>query len=322
MRRLITGGTGTLGHALVHHWLTFTDDELVVYSRDELKQAHMRERFPDRRVNFFLGDVRDRERLEQAFHGVDIVVHAAALKRVDAVAGDPVEVTKTNVLGTWNVLEAARRCRVGRTLLVSSDKACEPINAYGASKFSAEQLATSFNSYSVPQGTASATVRYGNVLGSRGSVVHIWRALPSEVPLTLTVPGMTRFIITLPQALWTIDEALGRMEGGEIFVPRLKACSMEVLAEAAYPGRARTYVGRRAGGEKLHEILLTADEVERAVDPDGQDYLNIITPHVHSWRSGWHEGYACQGALRSDSAEQLTVDEVRGLLHLVPNEGI
>src|SRR5574342_127185 len=213
MRLLITGGTGSLGHALVRYFLKETDWRLVVFSRDELKQATMHALIDDPRVDFRLGDVRDLGRLKLAFHGIDAVIHAAALKRVDAVAGDPIEVYKTNVLGTFNVLQAALSTGVPKTLVISSDKACQPINAYGASKFAAESLTVSFNQYGYPQGCRASVVRYGNVLGSRGSVIHAWR---QQDPIRLTHHDMTRFIITMPQAVSLVHTILSDMEGGEV----------------------------------------------------------------------------------------------------------
>ena len=308
MRLLITGGTGSLGHALVEKWTTQQPDlDVVVLSRDEYKQAQMAQRYPG--VRFFLGDVRDVERLKLAFHGVDAVIHAAALKRVDAVAGDPMEVFKTNVLGSWNVLHAALYCHVPKVLLVSTDKACEPINAYGASKFTAEQLFVAFNAFGVPQGVRASCVRYGNVVGSRGSVVSLWRE--QDPPLCLTESGMTRFLITLAEATDLVTAVLNDMEGGEIVVPKLGACSLEVLAEAVRPGVAREYVGRRPGGEKAHEVLMTEEEASRAVDC-GPVYE--IRPHTNSWRTGWPLGVVPQKGLRSDTAPQLTVEEVRARL--------
>lgn len=307
MRVLITGGTGSLGHALVERWQHQRGLELVILSRDEFKQAQMSLKYPQ--VRFFLGDVRDVERLKLAFHGVDAVVHAAALKRVDAVAGDPMEVFKTNVLGTWNVLHAALHCRVPKVLLVSTDKACEPINAYGASKFTAEQLTVAFNTFGVPQGTKASVVRYGNVVGSRGSVVQVWR--DQEPPLRLTEEGMTRFLITLPEAVDLVATVLNDMEGGEIVVPKLAACSLEVLAEAVRPGVPYVYMGRRPGGEKPHEVLMTEEEATRAVDC-GDVYE--IRPHSNSWRGPWPLGEVPKGGLRSDTAVQLTPEEVRAKL--------
>jgi UDP-N-acetylglucosamine 4,6-dehydratase len=312
MRALITGGTGSLGNALVKSWLKRGDVErLVVFSRDELKQAQMREKFPDPRLDFRLGDVRDSTRLKLAFHGIDTVIHAAALKRVDATAGDPLELCKTNIFGTGNVLQAALSAKVARVLLISSDKACQPANVYGGSKFMAEQLTTQFNVYGAPQGTISASVRYGNVLYSRGSVLNVWK---EQATLTLTDPCMTRFLITMGQAIQLIEDALEHMEGGEIFVPTLPACNLEVLAAAAHPWVCgRLITGLRPGGEKLHETLLSVDEAAHSVDSG----CSVILPHISPWRtsSKWeHEPKCAPFARSSDTALQLNVNEVRELL--------
>lgn len=314
VRVLITGGTGSLGHALVREW--YRQHRVIVLSRDELKQSVMAQKYPD--VDYFLGDVRDVERLKLAFHGCDAVVHAAALKRVDAVAGDPIEVTKTNVLGTWNVLQAAIHCTVPKVLFISSDKACQPINAYGASKFTGEQLVVASNSFGVPRGVRSSVLRYGNVLGSRGSVVHTWRGQGST--LTLTAPGMTRFIITMPQAVGAVNHALHHMEGGEVYVPLLPACVLEDLAEAVSPGCALAYVGLRPGGEKMHEVMMTREESQRAVK-DGT--MMVIRPHVSKWRREWPlEEQALAGELSSETAERPTVARLGELLRWVPTEGV
>lgn len=320
MRILVTGGTGSLGHALVRYFLRETDDRLVVFSRDELKQSKMRELIPDPRVDFRLGDVRDQARLKMAFYGVGAVIHAAALKRVDAVAGDPVEVFKTNVLGTWNVLQAALDANVPRVLVISSDKACHATNVYGASKFAAEGLTVSFNTYGWPQGTTASVVRYGNVLGSRGSVVHLWR---KQDPLQVTAAGMTRFVITLGQAAGLVHAALDAMDGGEIFVPRLPAALMTDLAEAVNPGAARVFTGLRPGGEKLHETLLTEEEADRSRDLG--DNVSIVTPHLTPWTETpyWlDEPRTTDGERRSDTAKKLSVEQLRELLKTVPEEGI
>jgi UDP-N-acetylglucosamine 4,6-dehydratase/5-epimerase len=314
VRVLITGGTGSLGRALAQQWWGL--HRVIVFSRDEFKQARMAQVVPG--VDFFLGDVRDVERLKLAFHGCDVVIHAAALKRVDAVAGDPFEVVKTNVLGTWNVLQAALYAGVPKVLFISSDKAVQPTNAYGASKFSGEQLVTAFNTFGVPQGVRASVLRYGNVLGSRGSVVHVWRGQGNT--LTLTAPGMTRFIITMPQAVAAVEQALELMEGGEVFVPHLPAARMEDLAEAVKPGCEKPYVGLRPGGEKLHEVLMTREESERAVD----GALMVIRPYLHSWRKEWpqDESPAPVGELVSSGAQMLTVKELEKLLRWVPKEDV
>ena len=319
MRVLITGGTGSLGRALVEQWKGI--HRVIVFSRDEFKQSRMaaqgHEWGPSKGMDFFLGDVRDVERLKLAFHGCDAIVHAAALKRVDAVAGDPFEVVKTNVLGTWNVLQAALYAHVPRVLFISSDKAVQPANAYGASKFSAEQLVTAFNTFGIPQGTRASVLRYGNVLGSRGSVVHLWRAQGHT--LTLTAPGMTRFVITMPQAVQAVEAALADMEGGEVYVPQLPACTLEDLAEAVKPGCELTYVGLRPGGEKMHEMLMTREESERAEErPNG---LLAIHPYLHSWRAKWPRLKEAEvGELVSDKAIMLGVRDLDGLLYWVPRE--
>lgn len=313
MRVLITGGTGSLGHALTQYYLENTDARVIVLSRDEVKQAAMRRRFPDGRLDFYLGDVRDRDRLRMACEaGVDMVVHAAALKRVDAVAHDPDEVLHTNVLGTRNLLHAARGV-IPRCLLISTDKACYPTNAYGRSKAMAEDLCTAFNVYGSPKGTRSSVLRYGNVIGSRGSVLEVWKDSPT---LTLTHRSMTRFLITMEQAVSAVVWALERMEGGETFVPRLPAATMVDLAEAYRPGVSTVEVGLRPGGEKLHETLLTKEEGQRAWDEEvGSQVYTVIPPHLHPWREKWVYGEPVGHQRSSDLAQWLDVDEIREVLH-------
>lgn len=320
MRLLITGGTGSLGHALVRHVLATTDWRVIVLSRDELKQSQMRAAIPDPRLDFFLGDVRDRDRLTLAFAPVDAVVHAAALKRVDSVARDPDEVFQTNVLGTRNVLRASHLSGVHRVLLISSDKACYATNAYGVSKAQAEWMTVAYNVYGAPSGTFSSALRYGNVLGSRGSVVHVWRTQP--LPLTVTDPLATRFIVTMPQAVGLVMDALLEMQGGEIFVPRLPATSVLALAEAVRPGMYYVESGLRPGGEKRHETLLTAEEAERAVDVGR---VSIVPPFFHPWteKPAWaNEAKVERSARTSESAPRLGMEELRTMLETVPEEGV
>ena len=303
MRILITGGTGSLGHALVDHYLKNTDHRLIVLSRDELKQAQMREEFPDGRLDFFLGDVRDLQRLELAFEAhIDVVLHAAALKRIDSVCNDPDEVFKTNILGSRNVLHAARG-RVKKCLLISTDKACYPINAYGLSKAMGEHLFIANNVYGKPKDSASSVVRYGNVMGSRGSVIERWRLQKANgEPLKITHPEMTRFLITLPQAVQMIETALTAMTGGETFVPRLTAVKMEALASAiAGPSYPQETVGLRPGGEKMHETLMTDEETERAMEYGPDPHFAIIYPDMGGTRGGGIGKYGW----RSDRAPQV-----------------
>jgi UDP-N-acetylglucosamine 4,6-dehydratase len=339
MHLLITGGTGTFGQAFVRRVL---DDPAVtrvrVLSRDELKQAEMAERFrpvdPHGKLRFLLGDVRDRNRLLLAFQDVELVVHAAALKRVDAVAYDPEEVVKTNVLGTMNVLDAAIRACVSRVVVISSDKAVMPTNIYGASKFMAESYAISANVYGAPRGVRSCAVRYGNVLGSRGSVVHRWRRQWSAGdPLTLTDPRCTRFIMPLETAVDLVLDAARTMEGGEVFVPQLRAAHLMDLAIAvAGPYWPRHVVGLRPGGEKIHETLLSPEESVRTVARQG---VYLLRPALHPWRATFDAGRPGgdggawpptswrrleDGFLyTSESAPKASVEELRDLLAKVPD---
>lgn len=314
MRVLITGGTGSLGHALVDYYLHETTHRLIVLSRDEWKQSQMRVRFPDSRLDFFLGDVRDEGRLHLAFGaGVDLVIHAAALKRVDSVCKDPEELLKTNVLGTRNVLSAAMG-RVKKVLFVSSDKAAYPVNGYGVSKAMAEHLVTMWNVFGVPKGTMSSVVRYGNVLSSRGSVVQIWRS--QKTALTLTDPAMTRFWLTLPQAVQVIHDVVQLMEGGEVFIPRLRAARVLDLATVVAPDTPVILTGLRPGGEKLHETLMTEEECDRAQYVTND--LVRIPPHLHPWREKPFENSvgtpAWPSLWRSDGAEQHTMEALKEMV--------
>jgi len=324
MRVCITGGTGSLGQALTYHFLRQWADRVVVFSRDELKQAVMcREieaQFPGvgPQIRMFLGDVRNRRRMVKAFHGCDVVVHAAALKRVDAVACHMGEIKATNIDGTENVIDAALEAGVGKVLLISSDKAVEPTNAYGASKQMAEHLAIGANSITYPQGTRVSVLRYGNVLGSRGTVVHLWRQqVAAGQPIKLTHWEMTRFWITLQQACELVTAVLEQMDGGEIFVPQLPALELRTLAQAiGGPGYNIEIMGLRPGGEKIHETLLSSDELPRTeVVRTGL----MIPPHFMSW-----SGRITRGLPRpptpytSATAGRLTIENMRGLLADVP----
>ena len=321
-RYLISGATGSFGQAYVRHLLARGCKRVVAFSRDEWKQAQMSAalgRPPE--VRFFLGDVRDEARLRQAFHGIDVVVHSAALKRFDDVANSVEELLKTNVIGTRNVLQAAMDCGVGRVLLISSDKCVQAQNAYGASKALAEFLTTQWNAYSVPRGTSCASVRYGNVLGSRGSVVHLWRqAIREGRPIALTDERMTRFWLTLDWACRFVDQALETMRGGEIFVPGLPATRMVDLAEALAPGHPRTIIGLRAGGEKLHEELMTDEEMRRSRINHPWGY--VIPPHLHSWAADW-SSLPEQGmsfVYRSDCVPRISIAQMARMLKAVPEE--
>lgn len=319
MRILVTGGTGSWGKALIAYYLTHTGHRVVCYSRCELKQAELKEQFPDDRLDCFLGDVRDLPRLHLAFEAdIDIVIHCAALKRVDALSYNPEESLKTNVIGSMNVLTAARG-KVKKCLLISSDKAVQAQNVYGASKMMAEQLFVASNASSIPKGTASAVVRSGNALGSRGSVVGVWRSQKAaSIPLTVTHREMTRFLLTLPQAVAFIETALAEMEGGEIYVPRLKAARMIDLAEAIAgdaPGAIARPSGLRPGGEKLHETLMTEEEASRATF---HPLYGVIRPDLTPWRVASPCRLVGPPPLmepwRSDTAPRLHLEELKLLL--------
>lgn len=324
-----------MGRALVNRLLKDGAERVVVFSRDEAKQARMAEEIGEHpAIRFMLGDVRDRDRLEQAMWGVEAVVNAAALKRVDSVSFHPTEVEKTNVTGTRNVIEAAMHAGVKKVLVISSDKAVAPENLYGASKKMAEALAVAANRYAWPRGTRVGCVRYGNVLGSRGSAAHVFRrqALLGQ-PLTVTDPTMTRFIITMPQAVDFCLAALRDLQGGEIFVPILPAARVWDLALAAAEAwnglttSPAVVIGRRAGGEKLHEVLLSEDEIRRALEqmtPMGGRF--VVPPAAPSWdaQAAWMgERLPLDFSYSSDLPPRiLTVGDLVPLLREMPEEMI
>lgn len=274
---------------------------------------------PHPALRLFLGDVRDRARLVDAFHGCDVVVHAAALKRVDAVAYNPSEARRTNVEGSAHVVSAAIEAHVGRVLMISSDKACLPTNFYGVTKAAMEAEAVAANAIGVPRGTKIACARYGNVLGSRGSVVHLFRqAVADNAPIPITHPDMTRFWLTVDEAVDVVVRSLDVMKGGEIFVPVLPALRLTDLAEAIAPGHPTQIVGLRPGGEKIAETLINDDEAQRTIAV--ADDLWAITPHIHPWTAHeWAgEPYPAGFPYRSNTVGwRLTVDEVRKMLESI-----
>jgi UDP-N-acetylglucosamine 4,6-dehydratase/5-epimerase len=264
---LVTGGTGSFGKAFIAHALKHLDPQrLIVFSRDELKQYEVRQRFgDDPRLRWFIGDVREERRLHRAMHGVDYVVHAAALKQVDTAEYNPYEFVKTNVLGSQNVIEAAIDSGIKKVVALSTDKASSPINLYGATKLTADKLFVSGNHYAANYVTRFSVVRYGNVMGSRGSVIPFFRRL-AEAGSSLPITDMrcTRFFITLPEAVKFVVDSFDLMNGGELYVPRIPSMRIVDLADAVAPGAAKHDVGLRPG-EKLHEEMISPDEGRRVV---------------------------------------------------------
>jgi UDP-N-acetylglucosamine 4,6-dehydratase len=262
---LITGGTGSFGTTFARTLLAEHDPAAVrIYSRDELKQYNLQRSLgDDERLRCLIGDVRDAERLRMAMHGVDVVVHAAALKQVPACEYNPFEAVKTNINGAENVVAAAIANDVPRTLALSTDKAVNPVNLYGATKLAAEKIITQGNVYAGGSPARFATMRYGNVVGSRGSVIPLFKAQAREGELTITDEAMTRFWITLEQAVDFVVSCLHLMQGGEVFVPRIPSMRVRDIADAIAPHATRRIIGVRPG-EKVHEVLVTEDESRRA----------------------------------------------------------
>lgn len=277
---LITGGTGSFGKKFVEIMLRdFHPKKLIIFSRDELKQHEMRMRgFDDPCLRYFIGDVRDRDRLERAMYGVDIVIHAAALKQVPACEYNPFEAVKTNIYGAQNVVDAAIDTGVKKVIALSSDKAANPVNLYGATKLCSDKIFVHGNSYSGQRSTRFSCVRYGNVIGSRGSVIPLFMEQKKRGKITITDKRMTRFWLTLDQAVESVAMALNHMQGGEIFVSKIPSMKIVDLAKAMAPECEIELVGIRPG-EKLHEILVTEEDGRNTVEYDG---MYVIMPS-HLW---------------------------------------
>jgi UDP-N-acetylglucosamine 4,6-dehydratase len=274
---LVTGGTGSFGHEFVRTCLAeHKPKKIIIFSRDELKQFEMRRLFPTNlhpNLRFFIGDIRDRERLYRALDGVDVVIHAAALKQVPACEYNPIEAIRTNVLGATNLVDACIDRRVRKVVALSTDKAANPVNLYGATKLCSDKLFIAGNNYTGPHETRFSVVRYGNVLGSRGSVVPFFADARLSGRIPITDVRMTRFIITLRQGVDFVIKNLSRMRGGEIFVPKIPSVGILDIAKAIAPGSEIEVIGIRPG-EKLHEIMIPADDARRTVDKG--DYYVIL----------------------------------------------
>ncbi|MCS6927384.1 MAG: UDP-N-acetylglucosamine 4,6-dehydratase (inverting) [Candidatus Binatia bacterium] len=286
---LITGGTGSFGRKFIDLLLRrYRPKKLIVLSRDELKQHEMRQLYPDTNdspMRYFIGDVRDKERLQRAFQGVDVVIHAAALKQVPTAEYNPLEVIKTNVLGAANVIDVAIDCGVKRVIALSSDKAVHPINLYGATKLCADKLFIAAGVYAGARDTRFSVVRYGNVVGSRGSVIPLFLEQRATGVLSITDPRMTRFWITLEQAVLFVIRCLELMQGGEIFVPKLPSMRVVDLARAIAPECRQQIVGIRPG-EKLHETLLTEEEARHTLE--FEDFFVVQPGSFLRWWNNRH----------------------------------
>jgi UDP-N-acetylglucosamine 4,6-dehydratase len=322
---LVTGGTGSFGRRFVAHVLdTYKPRRLVVFSRDELKQFEMEQDFPVSRhpqLRYFIGDVRDAARLEAAMRDIEIVVHAAAMKQVTTAEYNPFECVRTNIHGAENVVNAAIRSGVERVIALSTDKAANPINLYGATKLASDKIFIAANNMSGQDGPRFSVVRYGNVLGSRGSVVPHYQRMIAEgkTSLPVTDERMTRFWITIDQGVKFVLDNLARMSGGEIFVPKLPSMKIVDLARALLPGCDIEAIGIRAG-EKLHEVMVPLDDSRTTLDLG--DFF-VIEPAFHQWsRENYleiHGGTPVPEDFEYSSAtndDWLTAKSLRSLLNL------
>jgi len=314
---LVTGGTGSFGKAFIRRALdTLDPHRLIIFSRDELKQYEGRQLFgDDPRLRWFLGDIRDRDRLHRALHGVDFVVHAAALKQVDTAEYNPFEFVQTNVDGSRNVIEACIDAGVKKVVALSTDKASSPINLYGATKLVADKMFVNANHYAANYVTRFSVVRYGNVMGSRGSVIPFFKKLGEEgKSLPITDLRMTRFWISLTQAVQFVIDSFDQMQGGELYVPRIPSTKVVDLARAVAPDAPMHEIGLRPG-EKLHEEMISPEEGRRALRL-GDRY--ILQPTIATW--GYKEPEQGEQmpegfSFRSDNNEMfLSIDDLRDLI--------
>lgn len=311
---LITGGTGSFGKTFVRKLLKYDVKKIIVFSRDELKQYEMAQENTDPRMRFFIGDVRDKDRLYRAFDGVDVVVHAAALKHVGACEYNPFEAIKTNIYGAENIIEAAIDRGVKRVIALSTDKAAAPVNLYGATKLASDKLFIAANSYVGDKETRFAVVRYGNVVGSRGSVVPFFKKVRHTGKIPITDVRMTRFWITLDQGAQFVLDNIKRMRGGEIFVPKIPSMKVVDLAKAIAPECDIEIVGIRPG-EKLHEAMITEDDARHTLEYDN---YYVIQPEFPWWSKEFGNGgkpLPDGFKYTSDTnTEWLTVEELRALV--------
>ena len=312
---LITGGTGYFGQKFTQHLLeNYNPNKIIIFSRDEMKQWEMAKLFDqDERVRFFIGDVRDRDRLYRALSGVDYVVHAAATKIVPTAEYNPFECVKTNIHGAMNVIDASIDCNVKGVVALSTDKASSPINLYGATKLASDKLFVAGNSYSGEHGTKFSVVRYGNVMGSRGSVIPFFDQVKSSGSLPVTDPRMTRFMITLEQGVELVWHAFNDMIGGEIYVKKIPSMKVTDIAEAVAPNAEQEIVGIRPG-EKLHEQMIGEEDAPSTYEY--KDHYKIL-PVINNWstdplriKSG--KKVSTNFTYNSETNEKwMTIDELR-----------
>ena len=320
---LVTGGTGSFGRKFVEIMLReYKPAKMIIYSRDELKQHEMRiSGFDHVDLRYFIGDVRDLNRLRRAMQGVDIVVHAAALKQVPACEYNPMEAIKTNILGSSNVIEAALDADVSKVMALSTDKAVNPINLYGATKLAAEKLLVQSNAYAGGTATRYSCVRYGNVVGSRGSVIPVFLKQKNEKKLTITDERMTRFWITLDQGIRFVIRCIEQMQGGEVFVPKIPSMKVVDIARVIAPEAELEAIGIRPG-EKLHEVLIHADEARATFELED---MFVVQPSEalwfgHAWKNIGRplpEGYRYAS---DNNSEWLTLDQIREIVTSIEAE--
>ena len=314
---LVTGGTGSFGRKFIEVMLAeHQPEKVIVFSRDELKQHEMREAgMNDPRLRYFIGDVRDLLRMRRAMEGIDVVVHAAALKQVPAAEYNPIEAIMTNIMGARNVIEAALDNKVKRVLAMSTDKAVNPINLYGATKLAAEKLTVQSNAYAGGKTTRFSCVRYGNVVGSRGSVIPVFQRQREDGHITITDERMTRFWLSIDQGVRFTIRCIEQMQGGEVFIPKIPSTRIVDVAKAVAPDAEVELIGIRPG-EKMHEVLVSEDEARHTVELD--DMYVVEPPGAlwfgHEWREQGKplpEGFVYSS---DNNKQSLTVDEIRELI--------
>jgi len=316
---LITGGTGSFGKKVTEIILKkYSPRRLIIFSRDELKQFEMSQIFSMSQypcIRYFIGDVRDKERLNRAFQGVDYVIHAAAMKQVPAAEYNPFEAVKTNIIGAQNVINVAIDQGVNKVMALSTDKAANPVNLYGATKLCSDKLFVAGNTYGSRKDTIFSVVRYGNVVGSRGSVIPYFMKFKNNGYLPITDPNMTRFWITLKQAVEFVLRCLEDMCGGELFVPKIPSMNIMDLATAIAPECETRIVGVRPG-EKIHELMISRDDARQALELDS---FYVIQPQFKYWdrRSSWDEGRKVPDDFEYNSGTnpwRLTIEEMKAML--------